>query len=133
MRGACASLEDKLRAAENSRADGLLHCNLRLWNCVASSPYLIEQSPGLRPSSKRLWMRCRRTSNPSHPSRRMLSQLVPTSHLSAQDNYVYVVSSWHDPIAILRAFNDSLLRLYASITKQDVVLGNYVIRSKQPF
>ena len=31
---------------------------------------------------------------------------------------------------ILRAFNDALLKLYAAITKQDVMMNNYVLRSK---
>ena len=29
-----------------------------------------------------------------------------------------------------RAFNDSLLKMYADITKQDVLLGNYIVRSR---
>ena len=31
---------------------------------------------------------------------------------------------------MLRPFNDALLQLFATITKQDVMMNNYVVRSK---
>ena len=36
-----------------------------------------------------------------------------------------MVSCW-----LPRSFNDSLLQLYATVTKQDVVMNNYVVRAK---
>ena len=34
---------------------------------------------------------------------------------------------------VLREFNDGLLKLFANITKQDVMMNNYVVRSKPLF